>query len=84
MSSIYQDITGTVGRTPLVRARKLAGAAATVLAKLEGHNPLSSVKGRIGVAMIDAAQREGRIADKTLIVEPTGWNTAMQVWTQTH
>jgi cysteine synthase A len=74
---VYQDITGTVGRTPLVRVRKLGGDAATVLAKLENHNPLASVKDRIGVAMINAAEREGKIGDKTLIVEPTSGNTGI-------
>ncbi len=77
MSNIYQDITATAGRTPLVRVRKLAGNNATVLAKLESHNPLASVKDRIGVAMIDAAERAGKINDKTLIVEPTSGNTGI-------
>ncbi|HOJ53700.1 MAG TPA: cysteine synthase A [Phycisphaerae bacterium] len=77
MSNIYQDITGTIGRTPLVRVRKLTGNNATVLAKLESHNPLASVKDRIGVAMIDAAEREGKLNDKTLIVEPTSGNTGI-------
>ena len=77
MSNIYQDITATVGRTPLVKVRKLAGKNATVLAKMEGHNPLASVKDRLGVALIDAAQRDGKINDKTLIVEPTSGNTGI-------
>ena len=77
MSSIYQDITGTTGRTPLVRVRRLAGTAATVLAKLESHNPLASVKDRIGVAMIEAAERAGKINEKTLIVEPTSGSTGI-------
>jgi cysteine synthase A len=77
MTAIYQDITATVGRTPLVRVRKLTGSGATVLAKLESHNPLASVKDRIGVAMIDAAEREGKVTDKTLIVEPTSGNTGI-------
>jgi cysteine synthase A len=77
MSNIYQDITASVGRTPLVRVRKLAGNNATVLAKMESHNPLTSVKDRIGVAMIDAAEREGKLTDKTLIVEPTSGNTGI-------
>ena len=77
MSSIYHDITAAVGRTPLVRVRKLAGNGAVVLAKLESHNPLSSVKDRIGVAMIDAAEREGKINGQTLIVEPTSGNTGI-------
>ncbi len=77
MSNIYQDIIATVGRTPLVRVRKLAGNNAAVLAKLESRNPLASVKDRIGVAMIDAAEREGKLNDKTLIVEPTSGNTGI-------
>ena len=77
MSSVHQDITATVGGTPLVRVRKLAGNNATVLAKLESHNPLTSVKDRLGVAMIDAAEKEGKITDKTLIVEPTSGNTGI-------
>ena len=77
MSNIYQDITGTIGRTPLVRVRKLAGNNAIVLAKLESHNPLASVKDRVGLAMIDAAERDGKLNDKTLIVEPTSGNTGI-------
>ena len=73
----YSDITATVGKTPLVRVRKLAGSTATVLAKLESHNPLSSVKDRIGVAMIEAAEREGKLNGHTLIVEPTSGNTGI-------
>jgi cysteine synthase A len=79
LGSIYQDITATVGRTPLVRVRKLTSQAATVLAKMESHNPLASVKDRIGVAMIDAAERAGKINDKTLIVEPTSGNTGISL-----
>jgi cysteine synthase A len=77
MSNIYQDITASVGRTPLVRVRKLAGNNAMVLAKMESHNPLASVKDRIGVAMIDAAEKAGKLTDKTLIVEPTSGNTGI-------
>ena len=77
MATIFQDITETTGRTPLVRIRKLIRGKATVLAKLEGHNPLSSVKDRIGLAMIEAAEREGKINEKTLIVEPTSGNTGI-------
>ncbi|HBO45533.1 MAG TPA: cysteine synthase A [Planctomycetaceae bacterium] len=72
-----ESIASTVGRTPLVRVRKLAGKKAIVLAKMEGHNPLGSVKDRIGVAMIDAGEREGKINAKTLIVEPTSGNTGI-------
>ena len=79
MANVYEDITGTVGRTPLVRVRKLTGGGATVLAKLESHNPLASVKDRIGVAMINAAERDGKIGKKTLIVEPTSGNTGISL-----
>lgn len=78
---IYDDITETIGHTPLVRIRRLAeeaGAKADVLLKLEFFNPLSSVKDRIGVAMIDALEAEGKIApSKTVLVEPTSGNTGI-------
>ena len=77
MPNILQNITGTIGRTPLVRINQLAGSAATVLAKMESHNPLASVKDRIGLAMIDAAERDGKLTDKALIVEPTSGNTGI-------
>jgi cysteine synthase A len=75
---IYDDITQTVGNTPLIRLRRVVGEAkATVAAKLENFNPLWSVKDRIGVAMIDAAERDGKINKDTLIVEPTSGNTGI-------
>jgi cysteine synthase A len=78
MSRIFADITKTVGHTPLVRINRLAqGAGATVLAKLESFNPLSSVKDRIGVAMIEDAEQKGLINKDTLIVEPTSGNTGV-------
>jgi cysteine synthase A len=77
MSGIYDEITGTIGRTPLVRVRKLTRGGATVLAKLEGHNPLASVKDRLGLALIEAAERDGKLSEKTLIVEPTSGNTGI-------
>jgi len=73
----HDDIIGTVGKTPLVRIRKLIQGGATVLAKLESHNPLASVKDRIGVSMITAAERDGKIRPSTLIVEPTSGNTGI-------
>jgi len=73
----HDEITTTVGKTPLVRIRKLIKGGATVLAKLESHNPLASVKDRIGVAMINAAEREGRIRPTTLVIEPTSGNTGI-------
>lgn len=78
---IYGDITQTVGDTPLVRINRMAtdaGAKARVLAKLEFFNPLSSVKDRIGLAMIEAAEAEGRIVPgRTVLVEPTSGNTGI-------
>ncbi len=75
---IYDDITQCVGNTPLIRLRRVVGdAKATVLGKLENFNPLWSVKDRIGVAMIDAAEREGKITKDTVIVEPTSGNTGI-------
>ncbi len=77
MAAIYDDITQTVGHTPLVRVRKMFRSAAIVLAKMESHNPLVSVKDRIGVAMLDAAEKAGQITDQTLIIEPTSGNTGI-------
>jgi cysteine synthase len=77
MATIHTSITGTIGRTPLVQLQKIIQSKATVLAKLEGHNPLSSVKDRIGLAMIESAEREGKLNDKTLIIEPTSGNTGI-------
>ncbi len=77
MTRIYDTITQTVGRTPLLRISKLIRGKATVLAKLESHNPLSSVKDRIGTAMLDAAEQAGKIGPRTLIIEPTSGNTGI-------
>ena len=75
---IYDDITQTIGNTPLVRLRRVVGdAQATVVAKMENFNPLWSVKDRIGVAMIDAAEKAGKINKNTIIVEPTSGNTGI-------
>jgi cysteine synthase A len=80
MAKIHNDITETVGNTPLVRLNRTAkkhGAVAEVLLKLEFFNPLSSVKDRIGVAMIDDALKAGRINEQTTLIEPTSGNTGV-------
>jgi cysteine synthase len=75
---VYDDITQTFGNTPLIRLRRVVGdARATVVAKLENFNPLWSVKDRIGVAMIDAAEKAGKIKPETVIIEPTSGNTGI-------
>ncbi|OHD66184.1 MAG: cysteine synthase A [Spirochaetes bacterium RBG_13_51_14] len=78
MGKVFNNITETIGNTPLVRINKLNGSqGVTILAKLESFNPLSSVKDRIGVAMIEAAEKEGKIKKKTVIIEPTSGNTGI-------
>jgi cysteine synthase A len=80
MSKIYEDITKTIGNTPLVRINNLTkGFNATILAKLESFNPLSSVKDRIGVSMMDAAEKSGKINKNTTIIEPTSGNTGISL-----
>lgn len=77
---IYNSITDTMGDTPLVRLNRMAkeaGAKADILLKLEFFNPLASVKDRIGVSMIEALEREGRITKDTVLIEPTSGNTGI-------
>lgn len=75
---IYDDITQCIGQTPLIRLRRVVGdAKATVAAKMENFNPLWSVKDRIGVSMINAGERDGKITKDTVIIEPTSGNTGI-------
>jgi cysteine synthase A len=75
---IYEDISQTIGHTPLVRLRRvLDGAPAAVAAKLESFNPVWSVKDRIGVGMLDAAERDGKLRKGDTVIEPTSGNTGI-------
>ena len=78
MANIFADITKTIGKTPLVRLNRMGmGLNAEILVKIESFNPLSSVKDRIGVAMIEAAEEAGLLKKDTVIIEPTSGNTGI-------
>ena len=78
MGKIYNNIVETVGGTPLVRLNKVTeGVDATVLLKCEFFNPLSSVKDRIGMSMIETAESDGTLTQDTVIIEPTSGNTGI-------
>ena len=75
---IFEDITRTIGNTPLVKLRRVTkGCLAEVVGKLESFNPLSCVKERIALSMIEAAEKENRIGPRTVIIEPTSGNTGI-------
>ena len=77
MGQLYDDVTQTIGRTPLVRVNRIIRGGAAVYAKLEFFNPLKSVKDRIGVSMIEDGIRRAKIKPDTLIIEPTSGNTGI-------
>jgi cysteine synthase A len=76
-SHIYENITEKIGKTPLVRINRLNDGYATILAKVESFNPLSSIKDRIAFAMISGAEKSGKIKEGTVLVEPTSGNTGV-------
>ena len=77
MSAIFEDITAAVGYTPLVRINKLGSGKAAILAKMESKNPCGSVKDRIALSMIRAAEKKGLIKKETVLIEPTSGNTGI-------
>lgn len=74
---IYQNITEKIGNTPLIRLNRLAATKATILVKVESFNPLSSVKDRIALAMIEGAEKRGQLTAGSVIIEPTSGNTGV-------
>lgn len=77
MARIFEDITATVGKTPLVKLNRMVGPDTMVLAKMESFNPCGSVKDRIAVSMIDAAIEKGQVNAETVFIEPTSGNTGI-------
>ena len=77
MGKIYNNLAETIGNTPLVRINSLNTGEAEILAKMEFFNPCGSVKDRIGLAMVEAAEKQGRISEDTILVEPTSGNTGI-------
>ncbi|MBN1795454.1 MAG: cysteine synthase A [Sedimentisphaerales bacterium] len=77
MSAVFEDITAAVGYTPLVKLNKIVPSQAEVLVKLESKNPCGSVKDRIALSMIEAAEENGLIDEETVIIEPTSGNTGI-------
>ena len=77
MAKVYNDITETIGNTPLVKVRSIISSKAVILAKLESFNPMSSVKDRIALAMIRAGEADGSIRPGAVIIEPTSGNTGI-------
>ncbi|MGH0052641.1 MAG: cysteine synthase A [Sphaerochaetaceae bacterium] len=74
---IYQNITEKIGQTPLVKIQRLHGGTVTLLAKMESFNPLSSVKDRVALAMIEGAEQRGQLTPDSIIIEPTSGNTGV-------
>ena len=78
MANIFADITKTIGNTPLIKLNHIAkGLHTTILGKAESFNPLSSVKDRIGRAMIEDAEKSGKLKPGSVIIEPTSGNTGI-------
>ncbi len=77
MSAIFEDITAAIGYTPLVQINRLGSGKAAILAKLESYNPCGSVKDRIALSMIEAAENEGMLTKETVVIEPTSGNTGI-------